>query len=62
MPCKVCGYDRVVAHHDDYNKSLIVRWLCYIMGYGIEIIGHLMENSRGGGIKKVLSILPYYSI
>lgn len=28
QPCQVCGYDKAIAHHDDYDKPLIVRWLC----------------------------------
>lgn len=28
MPCEVCGIDKSVAHHDDYDKPLNVRWLC----------------------------------
>jgi hypothetical protein len=28
-PCKVCGNEEVVAHHEDYDKPLDVVWLCY---------------------------------
>lgn len=36
QPCEVCGYNdamkngkrNTVAHHDDYNKPLEIRWLC----------------------------------
>ena len=27
-PCEVCGASEVVAHHDDYDAPLTVRWLC----------------------------------
>ena len=27
-PCEVCGNNLSVAHHDDYDFPLIVRWLC----------------------------------
>lgn len=29
QPCEVCGTtEDVQAHHDDYSKPLVVRWLC----------------------------------
>lgn len=29
-PCEVCGHtEKVTAHHDDYDKPLEIRWLCY---------------------------------
>jgi ribosomal protein S27AE len=27
-PCEVCGRDVSLAHHDDYQDRLNVRWLC----------------------------------
>lgn len=26
--CEVCGARQTDAHHDDYNKPLVIRWLC----------------------------------
>lgn len=28
QPCEVCGNPKVDAHHDDYAKPMVVRWLC----------------------------------
>lgn len=28
QPCEVCGSQKVQAHHDDYDRPLVVRWLC----------------------------------
>lgn len=27
-PCCLCGEDRTIAHHPDYNKAFDVHWLC----------------------------------
>jgi hypothetical protein len=27
-PCEICGNEKSVAHHDDYDKPLNIRWLC----------------------------------
>src|SRR3990167_5629920 len=27
-PCEICGTETVQAHHEDYAKPLVVRWLC----------------------------------
>ena len=28
QPCEVCGHEKSVAHHDDYDYPLSIRWLC----------------------------------
>jgi hypothetical protein len=28
QPCEKCGAQKAHAHHDDYSKPLVVRWLC----------------------------------
>ena len=27
-PCEICGEEKSVGHHDDYEQPLNVRWLC----------------------------------
>ena len=27
-PCEICGEEHAEAHHEDYTKPLVVRWLC----------------------------------
>lgn len=28
QPCEICNNPKAQAHHDDYSKPLVVRWLC----------------------------------
>jgi len=28
QPCEICGNKNSQAHHEDYSKPLVVRWLC----------------------------------
>lgn len=28
QPCERCGALHAEAHHDDYDKPMVVRWLC----------------------------------
>jgi len=29
QPCEICGLIKTEAHHDDYDKPLEIRWLCF---------------------------------
>jgi hypothetical protein len=28
QPCEVCGADKTDAHHPDYDRPLLIVWLC----------------------------------
>jgi len=28
QPCEECGTERAEAHHPDYDRPMVVRWLC----------------------------------
>ena len=28
QPCEVCGDPNTDGHHDDYDRPMVVRWLC----------------------------------
>lgn len=27
-PCEICGEEKTEAHHHDYDRPLLVQWLC----------------------------------
>lgn len=41
-PCEICGESKVEGHHDDYDKPLVVRWLC--KRHHIEVHKQLREK------------------
>ena len=42
QPCEVCSSTKVEMHHDDYDKPLMVRWLCR---------PHHLEHHKNSGTK-----------
>lgn len=40
QPCAVCGAEPADGHHDDYDRPMLVRWLCR---------RHHRAEHRGGG-------------
>jgi hypothetical protein len=66
QPCEVCGlepfwyrpqdrpwsgYASVVAHHDDYDKPLEVRWLCrFHHAEHHRVNGSYAQNGRKRGV------------
>ena len=43
--CEVCGFEKSVAHHDDYLKPFDVRWLCQ----GCHQIWHAVNGEALNG-------------
>ncbi len=46
-PCEVCSEEKVEAHHDDYSKPLVVRWLCSVC-HGLVHRHTKIPHSEGG--------------
>lgn len=44
-PCEQCGEAKVDAHHSDYNRPLLVQWLCRKCHAGL----HAAERRRNRG-------------
>ena len=51
--CSLCGAeDNVEGHHDDYTKSLVVRWLCHKCHYEWHIKNVPIENPNPEPVKR----------
>jgi len=38
QPCEVCGAEDVEGHHDDYSRTLDVRWLCSVHHREVHVL------------------------
>lgn len=47
QPCRVCGSEKVQAHHTDYDQPMLVDWLCH---------KHHCDEHRKLGGKKNFSV------
>ena len=47
--CEICGWEKTIAHHDDYSKPLVVRWLCNSC--------HQMWHRQNGAGKRAIDVV-----
>lgn len=52
LPCRVCGNDRVEAHHPDYTHPLDVVWYCRTHH---ELLHHPLDIEAEEAVKHHLS-------
>jgi hypothetical protein len=45
-PCQVCGDPRSEMHHPDYDRPLLVRWLCRSCHLTLHRLLRLIENVK----------------
>jgi ribosomal protein S27AE len=46
-PCELCGREPAVAHHEDYDLPLDVRWLCRMHHTWRHLYGYSVEEMAG---------------
>ena len=59
-PCEVCGaMEKIEAHHEDYSKPFVVRWLCRVH-HAMVTAGKLCLLPRPGNkpIERIQRPLP----